>query len=327
MTELNSKVYLSLIRHLQERPEIQNIDLMLAGGFCRNCLAKWRHAANRTPGATYEDSIREVYGMSYEEWKSKYQSKADEEKLRQFEIIKGNGFHATYEGFDPKPVPSTSFASDACCDTIETDNSNCEPSLGGERKRARVSGTRKLRIATLTCSDRASRGEYREDLSGSTIVKTLEDKCPFEFEIVRSKIVPDEIDLIEKSLRELLDVEEEKTEEEEDVETQRTIDVILTTGGTGISDRDVTPEATLKVLTKRLPGIGEAMRRETAKVEPLALLTRAEAGIARRGGGNRKTRALIVNLPGNPNAVKQCLEAVVFPLLPRIVKLMVDDVL
>ncbi|HEU5396537.1 MAG TPA: molybdopterin adenylyltransferase [Verrucomicrobiae bacterium] len=141
-----------------------------------------------------------------------------------------------------------------------------------------------MKIGRLTISDRASAGVY-EDRSGPEIEKVL---CEFfgsaaKFE---SAIVPDEIPIISATLRKFAD--------------EMKCDLVVTTGGTGIASRDVTPEATRAVLEKELPGFGEIMRTQSFAKVKTAILSRAVAGT--RG------RTLIVNLPGKPSAVRECLE-------------------
>jgi molybdopterin adenylyltransferase len=140
-----------------------------------------------------------------------------------------------------------------------------------------------MMIGRITVSDRASAGNY-EDRSGPEIETALREVFRAGVEFV-SAIVPDETELITAKLRELAD-------------TTR-CDLIVTTGGTGISARDVTPEATRAVLEKELPGFGEAMRMQSLARVKTAILSRATAGT--RG------RSLIVNLPGKPSAVRECL--------------------
>ena len=144
-----------------------------------------------------------------------------------------------------------------------------------------------MRISVLTVSDRCSRGEA-EDKSGPLISELM---SPYG-ETARYMTVPDEKARIEEALIELCD----------DVRS----DLVLTTGGTGLAPRDVTPEATLAVIEKAVPGIPEAIRAESLKITPRAMLSRAVAGI--RG------QTLIVNLPGSPKAVKESLE-VLLPVL------------
>jgi molybdopterin adenylyltransferase len=141
-----------------------------------------------------------------------------------------------------------------------------------------------VKIGRITISDRAAAGVY-EDRSGPQIEECLREflNAKAVFEIV---IVPDEKDLISAALRKFADVLQ--------------CDLVVTTGGTGISARDVTPEATRAVLERELPGFGEMMRAQSFPKVRTALLSRATAGT--RG------RTLIVNLPGKPSAVRECLE-------------------
>lgn len=147
------------------------------------------------------------------------------------------------------------------------------------------------RIGIVTVSDRASRGEY-EDRGGPAIHATFEDYLASEWEPV-PRVIPDDQETIERTLVELIDDEG--------------CDLVVTTGGTGPAPRDVTPEATEAVVEKPMPGFGELMRQVSLQYVPTAILSRQTAGI--RG------KALIVNLPGKPSAIRQCLDAV-FPAIP-----------
>jgi molybdopterin adenylyltransferase len=139
-------------------------------------------------------------------------------------------------------------------------------------------------VGILTISDKGSRHE-REDLSSVAIKDSLE---PLNLNIVRQDIVPDEKDLIAQKLTDWADSGE--------------VDLIVTTGGTGLAPRDVTPEATLSIMDKEVPGFGEAMRYRNADRVPTAILSRALAVV--------RKRTLIINLPGSPKAVTECLDAV-----------------
>jgi molybdopterin adenylyltransferase len=141
-----------------------------------------------------------------------------------------------------------------------------------------------MKIGRITISDRASAGVYA-DRSGPEIEGALREVFGGEAEFVTA-LVPDEADQISAMLRELAD--------------QAGCDLIVTTGGTGISPRDVTPEATRAVLERELPGFGEAMRMQSMARVKTAILSRATAGTY--------GRSLIVNLPGRPTAVRECLE-------------------
>ena len=148
-----------------------------------------------------------------------------------------------------------------------------------------------IKIGVLVSSDRASQGIY-EDESGKAIQEILEsfilNPCEYHYHIIA-----DEQRLIESYLKDLSD--------------KQGCDLIITTGGTGPAKRDVTPEATQSVCQKMLPGFGELMRSVSLKYVPTAILSRQSAGI--RG------RSLIINLPGKPKSIKECLEAV-FPAVP-----------
>lgn len=152
------------------------------------------------------------------------------------------------------------------------------------------------KIGIITISDRASAGIY-EDLSGEAIKNTLGEylKSSWEAEYV---LIPDEQDIIEKTLIDLAD--------------NKNCSLIVTTGGTGPAIRDVTPEATEAVCQKMMPGFGEMMRAVSLKYVPTAILSRQTAGI--RG------TSLIVNLPGKPKSIKECLDAV-FPAIPYCIDL------
>lgn len=152
------------------------------------------------------------------------------------------------------------------------------------------------RIAIVTVSDRASRGEY-EDLSGPAVEDWLRRAVGSPCTITR-QIVPDGIDSVRDILVRLCD--EDK------------VDLIFTSGGTGPSPRDLTPEAMRQVMTMELPGFGEMMRQESLKHVPTAILSRQTAGV--RG------RTLIVNLPGKPASIDVCLRAV-FPAIPYCLEL------
>jgi molybdenum cofactor synthesis domain-containing protein len=141
-----------------------------------------------------------------------------------------------------------------------------------------------LRAGILTVSDRSSRGE-REDASGPALSRGLEERG---VKTGRLGIVPDEEDRIAAVLRNWADEEE--------------FELILTTGGTGVSPRDVTPEATLKVVVWTIPGFGERMRSRSLEKTPMATLSRAVAGV--------RKRSLIINLPGSPKGAVENLEAV-----------------
>ena len=156
-----------------------------------------------------------------------------------------------------------------------------------------------ITIGILTVSDKGSRGQ-RQDKSGEAIREMV---AHLGSSVVKYEIVPDEAGVIADRLKEWADGGE--------------VDIILTTGGTGLSRRDVTPEATLSVIDKEVPGIAEAMRAKSLEKTPMAMLSRAVAGL--RG------RCLIINLPGSPKAVEECLEVVLLAL-PHAVEIIKGEV-
>lgn len=159
-----------------------------------------------------------------------------------------------------------------------------------------------MKIGRITISDRASAGIYA-DLSGPEIEKVLGEFFgnTIKFE---SAIVPDEKDLITAQLKKFAD--------------ELKCDLIVTTGGTGIAARDVTPEATRPVLEKELPGFGEVMRAHSYTTVKTAILSRALAGT--RGA------SLIINLPGKPRAIRECLEVLAPAIREGVAHLRGEDV-
>jgi molybdenum cofactor synthesis domain-containing protein len=151
----------------------------------------------------------------------------------------------------------------------------------------------------ITVSDKGSQGK-RQDLSGPAIAEML---AGAGIEIKHTLIIPDEVEQIQKTIIQFADVEK--------------LDLILTTGGTGVSPRDLTPDATLKVIDKEVPGMAEVMRLASMKITPHAMISRAIAGI----GG----RCLIINLPGSPKGAKENLAAVLPALQHTIEKIKGDD--
>jgi molybdenum cofactor synthesis domain-containing protein len=155
-----------------------------------------------------------------------------------------------------------------------------------------------IRIGIITVSDRSAHGE-RPDESGPALANNVTQQG---WQVIRTEILPDEIEQLIKTLTEWADNGE--------------MDVILTTGGTGFSPRDVTPEATQAVIQRPTPGLAEAMRSASMRFTPHAMLSRATAGI--------RSRTLIVNLPGSPKGAIENL-AVLLPILPHAIQLLRDD--
>jgi len=154
----------------------------------------------------------------------------------------------------------------------------------------------KIKIGIINVSDRASAGIY-EDIPGKAIRSTLEEYLVSSWEPVY-RVVPDELKLISQTLIEMAD--------------EHSCCLIVTSGGTGPAKRDVTPEATIAVCQKMMPGFGELMRQVSLQYVPTAILSRQTAGI--------RNQTLIINLPGKPSAIRQCLDAV-FPAIPYCIDL------
>lgn len=142
-----------------------------------------------------------------------------------------------------------------------------------------------MKAGIITVSDKGFAGK-REDVSGKVMKNII--KSMLDVESIEYAIVPDEVKKISAKLREFAD--------------KKHCHLILTTGGTGFTSRDVTPEATLKVIERMVPGIPETIRQKTLRKTPFAMLSRAVAGI--RG------KSFIINFPGSPKAVKECLEVI-----------------
>jgi molybdopterin adenylyltransferase len=155
-----------------------------------------------------------------------------------------------------------------------------------------------IRTGILSISDKASQG-LREDLGGPGLRKWLD---PSRYLVAATAVVPDEIAAIVETLLDWADREK--------------LDLILTTGGTGVSPRDITPEATARVLDKEIPGMAEAMRAEGLRHTPLAQISRAKAGFRRE--------TLIINLPGSLKAIDEMFP-VILPALPHTVEKIKGD--
>ncbi len=152
-----------------------------------------------------------------------------------------------------------------------------------------------IRAVVITVSDACSRGE-REDTSGAALVQLLTDAGA---QIVDRKILSDDLEPLAQSLRDFADRDD--------------VNLIVTTGGTGLGPRDNTPEATQQIIEREAPGIAEAIRSESLKTTPMAMISRAVCGV--------RSSTLIVNLPGSPKAVKESF-AVIAPVLSHALDLL-----
>ena len=155
-----------------------------------------------------------------------------------------------------------------------------------------------IKVGILTISDKGSRGK-REDLSGKVIEEIVKK---INGEVKYYQIVPDEKDIIQEELIKAVD--------------KLHLDLILTTGGTGLAKRDVTPEATLAIIEKKVPGISEIIRSESFKKTNRAILSRGMAGI--------RKESLIINLPGSPKGVRESLE-IILEALPHGIEILIGQ--
>lgn len=152
-----------------------------------------------------------------------------------------------------------------------------------------------IKVVVITLSDACSRGE-REDTSGAALVKLLGE---LGAHIVQTRILSDDLEPLVKTLREFASRDD--------------VNLIITTGGTGLGPRDNTPEATQRIIEREAPGIAEAIRAESLKATPMAMLSRGVCGVC--------SGTLIVNLPGSPKAVTESF-AVIAPVLPHALDLL-----
>lgn len=317
-TELEAYAFRQLVAHLQSRPDVQNIDQMNLAGFCRNCLSKWylRGARERGLRMNYDEALEVVYGEPYADWKKKHQSKASPEQMALFESnAHRHAQHPKMEDFPPSPSPeerekretrpappAKGAPSDVCCTPADeigvgVDSVSDATPSSDRFEKTRSAGASKqkkisLRLGVLTVSDRAHAGAYA-DLSGPAVIETVETHFPgFLFSTLRY-VVPDEEDQIAARLKQL---------------TASGCNLVFTAGGTGVAPRDVTPEATRSVLQREIPGIAQMLVSKSLRSEPHAALSRGTAGV--------RDRALIVNLPGRPEACRE-LVAAVAPIVPH----------
>jgi len=154
-----------------------------------------------------------------------------------------------------------------------------------------------MKIGIIVVSDSSSKGDRIS--TTQDLITQLVKPLGIVSNVV---IIPDDKEIIQETMIDFCD--------------NLALDLVISTGGTGLSPRDVTPEATKEILTKEIPGLGEMMRMSTIQFTPLSILSRATGGI--RG------KSLIVNLPGSPKAVKQCLEAII-PVIPHAIEVIRGD--
>lgn len=269
----------------------------------------------------YSEAAEYVYGMPYEDWKAKYQHPSSPEQMEKFKA--SQPLHAKHDkeilqkrpSGDPSSSTTVSVSmnpiaqpSNVCCQGIDKDPQPGEmkpsPSFPAKKSRplpsfqvpALPSDLPVISCAVLTVSDRASRNEYETgDLSGPAVQEALRNVCSNVL-IQHTAIVPDDLEKISDTLQKWC---------------AETISLIVTTGGTGMSPRDVTPEATRKILSYECQGLMTFALNESSKIQPLASLSRGTAGI--------RQNTFIVNLPGNPRAIHE-LVPILFPLVAHAIQ-------
>ena len=335
--KIEAYAFRALVAHMRERADVSNIDQMNLAGFCRNCLAKWYLVGARKNGDAamrYDDALERVYGEPYGDWKKKHQTKATDAQMESFE--KNKHLHAKHDEAALRDPPPPAAAAAAPSENIPTTTTTtpstsnaptaspppppplaarggassvcCEPADALAAAAAATASTStatggvptSVRLGVVTVSDRAFDGEY-EDVTGPALVCQMtaaaaEPKDPgghgFTLFSHQRVVVPDDARKIAAAIKTL---------------AASGCNLVLTTGGTGLSSRDVTPEATTSVLHKLAPGIPEAMHRAAVdRGVPHAMLSRSAAGV--------RDRCLVINLPGRPHAARDDLD-VVMPVL------------
>lgn len=321
--QMEAYAFRQLIAHLQWRADVQNIDIMNLAGFCRNCLSKWYLAGAKVYGVPldYDQACERVYGEPYAEWKKRHQKKASEEQVSMFEASK-----AKHARTDPGPalapmllvptaqnptqndvaVPPAAAASAVLPRPAYGHSNVCGQDCDDVPPPAALDATGsavEARIAVVTCSDRASQGIYADE-SGPAVKASIrafaERSGALRATFCLEKVVPDDELTIAGLLKEWSEL--------------RACDVIFTTGGTGMGPRDVTPEASKRVIARFADGLARAMAWQTSFHEPHSVLSRGVCGVTAQG-------VLVVNLPGNPAAVRQCL-SVLLPVLPQAIRML-----
>lgn len=300
--KLEARAFRYLCQHLQEQSSnVSNMELMTLSGFCRNCLAKWMVLAARDivdttddlspviqqglDGLSYEDAAEHVYGMPYKDWKQQYQTKATDEQMERY-----NANKPRFAVHDQQKLKPRAPKSNVCCEDVPAP----KPKKGARTLPTYIppplpNFPTPPRIAVLTVSDRAFHGEYTTgDLSGPAVVQAVTSLCGYP--VATTAIVPDDCSVIQGKLK--LWVNDHT--------------LILTTGGTGMSPRDVTPEATREILDVELSSLVSFCSHVVAEQQPLSSLSRGTAGVLQG--------TIVANLPGNPESAGELLP-VLLPLL------------
>mmetsp|Transcript_62502 Transcript_62502/g.145479 ORF Transcript_62502/g.145479 Transcript_62502/m.145479 type:complete len:301 (+) Transcript_62502:53-955(+) len=292
--QIEAYAFRQLVEHLQWRTDVQNIDLMNLAGFCRNCLAKWYHAGAKVHGLPmeYQEACERIYREPYPQWKKRHQKPASEEQMAIYEASKAK--HARTDP-DPAALPNSLGGHSTVC------GQDCDAPAPAVLQH--IGSVVEARVAVLTASDRASAGTYSDE-SGPAVVAALQGFADaggaLRANIVRQLIVPDSEAAIFDALQGWSEGQQ--------------CNLIITTGGTGFGPRDVTPEATKGLIVRPAEGLARAMAWQTSFLEPHSILSRGVCGITSTG-------VLVVNLPGHPAAVKQCL-AVLLPVIPQALQML-----
>lgn len=269
----------------------------------------------------YEEAAQHVYGMTYAQWKARHQKKATDEQMERYkasEPLQAKHDKQLLATRGEKPTiglnttntataiatTTTTTLSNVCCQDVEqvasassTKATKDARTIGPYTPPPLPSFTQPVRIAVLTVSDRAFNKQYATgDLSGPAVVTAVQlILAPDQVQVLPVEIVPDDTQAIQKQLLAWA------------TQQPAIIDIILTTGGTGMAPRDVTPEATRDIVTTEMAGLMSFVATECSRLQPLASLTRGTAGILPQ-------QVLVANLPGNPRAVGEILP-ILLPLL------------
>jgi molybdopterin adenylyltransferase len=334
LEKLEAGAFRSLCSHLRERSdEVQNIDLMTVSGFCRNCLAKWMvmEARKLSQGESeagirnalnslgYDEAAKYIYGCDYEIWKKQHSKKATEEQMKKYH--ESTPIHSVFDkNVLEKRVEEFNFTekkldlrSNVCCQDVENEKANViDATMQPLESLSFIppgppEGGISFTASIITISDRAFRNEYEfGDLSGPALQKAILE-CVDQLSrlydrrvsctIKSTHIVPDDKESIQSILRSCASGNDANSDLSGTDMTPKGVDLILTTGGTGCSPRDVTPEATTSVLDRECHGLIPFIMTACMTKQPLAALSRGTAGIL--------GSTMICNLPGNPRSIDE----------------------